>query len=172
MRSAIRISIFALVFTAVLVFAQAPPAKPDPNEVQVKDTPASQSLVQLAKDQEADQKHLNDIFQQARSSLDSNNKALQDELTKSQKALDDKLKADKKYRDDLAHIADIQSQITNAGTKAQQAFQQSIGPIQQKLNMASAQVQGLIPVVRKENGLPDTATFDMATQKWTNPPKK
>lgn len=159
----------AIALAAILSFAQAPPAapKPDPNEVAVKDSPASQSLAQLAKDQVVDQKHLNDIFQQARTSLDQNNKALNDAVVAAQKELNDKLNEDKKYRPMMDKLKDLQKQLQEAGQKAQQDFQKSVGPIQQKLNMESAQIQGLEPVVRKENNLPDNAVFNAATGKWS-----
>lgn len=163
----------ALVTLFVIVaFAQTPAAaKPDPNEVAVKDTPASQSLAQLGKDQAADQKKLNDLFQQARSSLDSNNKALNDSVAAAQKELNDKLNADKKYRPMLDHLKELQKQLGDAGNKAQADFQKEVNPIQQKLQMESAQISGLEPVVRKENSLPDSAIFNAATGKWSVPKK-
>jgi hypothetical protein len=174
MKSAIRITAFALLFTAFAVFAQdkPAPAKPDPNEVTVKDTDANKELIRLAKDQAEDQKRANDIFQQARTSLDQNNKALQDELTKAQKDLNDKIKNDKKYRDDFAHIEGLQKQITDAGAKAQTSFQNAISPIQQKLDLESKEMQGIESVVKRENGFGDDVQFVPATGKWIKPPKK
>lgn len=162
----------AIALAAILSFAQTPPAaapKPDPNEVAVKDSPASQSLAQLAKDQAADRKHLNDIFQQARTSLDQNSKALNESVAAAQKDLNDKLNADKHYKPLLDHLKDLQKQMQDAGQKAQAGFQNSVQPIQQKLNVESAQIAGLEPVVRKENNLPDTAVFNAATGKWSVP---
>jgi predicted RNase H-like nuclease (RuvC/YqgF family) len=157
--------------TLLLFAAMAAAQQPTTPTLTPKSSPAAESLAQMAKDQTEDQKHLNDIFQQARHNLDANQKALNDELAKTQQALEAKLKADKHYKDDLEHIDGLKKQIQDGSSKAQNDFMKSVGPIQQKLQTESVQVQGLIPVVRKENGWPDTATFATDTQKWTDAAK-
>lgn len=157
---------------ALFILAASVAAAQKPTDVTVKDTPASQTLVQIAKQKIDDQKVLDTKFQQARSNLDSSNKAIQDQLKAVSDDLQNKLKADKKYKPMLDQIADLQKKLGENGSNAQQAFQRDIGPVQQKVQMETNQVDGLIPIVRKENGLPDTATFDGATGKWSVPEVK
>ena len=171
MKSIVRISIFTLLFVAVAAFAQVP-AKPDADQVTVKDTDASKALTQVAQDLVKDQKSLNDLFQQARSSLDKNNKTLTDAIAAAQKELNDRLQQDKKYKPELDHIADLQKQLTEMGQKAQTEFSRNVGPVQQRVVNEQAQIQVLEDVVRKENGFPKEAEFNLESQKWSNPAKK
>jgi|ERR1700721_1797657 len=173
----------SLVFCFVLAFAvgvqaQTPASKPaDPTTTKsvgfgIKDTAASQTLVDLAKSEVSDKAAMNTKFQQARGSLDQNVKALNDELKKTQKDLNDRIKADKKYSSEFAHIDDLQKQIQTANQTADDAFRKDAGPLQQKLQTEIAQIDGLVKVVKKENDLPDSATFSDETQKWTVPSEK
>ena len=153
---------YAMIFMlATVVHAQT--------EVKVKDTPASTTLVQLAKSQVQDQKEASDKFQQARTMLDQTTKDLSGKIQAIQKELQDQLQKDKKYKPMLDQIDALNKQLDTARQNAQQQYSKDTGSIQQKLSSETAQVQGLIPVVRKENDLPDTATFDLNTQKWTVP---
>ena len=164
-----------LICLAVLAIAQdnaRPPAKVDPAEVAIKDTPAAQSLSKLAAEQKADSANINTVFQQARAGLDQSAKSLNEEVQKAQKDLQDKLKEDKHYKPLLDHIADVQKQLQALNGKATTDYQKVVGPVQQKLNTELADIHALIPVVRKENNLPDDASFDMNTGKWTLPAKK
>ena len=166
--------ILALSFAVMLcttVRSQTPPvvSGPPADTVTVKDTPAAQSLDKLAKDQASDQKAVNDLFQQARHSLDANQKALQDELQKQTKDLNDKLAEDKHYKPMIDKIKDLNKQLQDVQAKAQAEFQKNAGVLQQKVQSELYQVQALIPVVRKENGLPDNAQYDAQTQKWSVP---
>lgn len=136
-----------------------------------KATPASQSLDQVAKDQDTNTKNLNTIYQQAKSVLDSTQKALSDELDKSQKAFDAKVQADKHYKSDLDHIADVKKRLAENSTKAQNDFNAKAAPISQNLQLEQAQIQGLIPIVRKENGWPETVNYNLSTQKWADASK-
>lgn len=163
-----QVSIAILALASLAVFAQQPASAG--KEVTVKDTPASLALVELAKDTVKNTKNFNDILQQAKFSLDQNNKALTDEVQKSQKALDEQLLADKHYKNQIDHIKDLQRQITESGSKAQQEFQKKVGPIQQNITDSNAQIKALIPIVRKENDLPENAVFSNETGKWTVPP--
>lgn len=163
-KSVKRILILTLLMLSAyaMTFGQTPSLTP-------KDTPASQTLTQLAKDKSADQKAFDAKLQQARFSLDQAQKALNDQLQTEQKDINAKLQADKKYKPLLDQIADTQKKIGELGQTAQANFVKDNGVVKQKLDMETTQAQGLIPVVRKENGFPDNATFDLDTQKWSIP---
>jgi hypothetical protein len=135
-------------------------------DVTVKGSPAADALVSTAKDLTSEKKSLDTALQQARSSLDLSQKTLRDQLMALQKDLNDKLKADKKYASSLSQMETIQKQMQDAGNAANSKLQQSAGPISAKVAQDQALIDGLIPVVRKENSLPDTATFDVGTQTW------
>jgi len=171
-------SFLLCIVAMILSVASFAQDKPNTTEVTVKDTPASQALVQFAKDQTSDQAVLNTKLQQARFNLDASNKTLNDQLSAAQKDLDEKLKADKKYKPLIDSIEFVKKQLSENGTKAQADFAKDASAIQQKVAIETNEVQTLIPVVRKENGLPDAAQFSIDTQKWTktsasvDPPKK
>lgn len=135
-------------------------------QVTVKSSPAADALVSAAKDLSTEKKSLDVALQQARSTLDTSQKAIKDQLTALQKDLNDKLKADKKYAPDLDKMEKLQKQLQDSGNEATNKFNQVGGPISTKVAQDQALIDGLIPVVRKENGLPDTATFDVETQTW------
>lgn len=158
----------ALVITVGAIAQTTSPEHPS-NTVTVKDTPTSRALVKAAKESIDAAKANNDLLQQARSMLDQNQKALVDQLKAIQKDLDDKLKNDKKYAPILAQIADMQKKLNESGQAAQAKLSENQAPFQQKIQTDSAVIQGLIPIVREESGLPDTATFDASTQTWTQP---
>ena len=189
MNRAIRIAVFVFAITGLAAIAQTPSVTQQssgansPNIANVagnvtgtltpKDTAASQVLAQLAKDHAADQTALNTKFQQARASLDQSNKSLNDQIASLQKALQDDLNKDKKYKPRLDQITDLQKKLGENGSNANLAWQKDVAPLQQKVLTEQAQIDGLVPVIRKENGFPDNAAFDAATGKWTVPePKK
>jgi DNA repair ATPase RecN len=159
--------IIALTILMFAAYAAYPQAKP--NELTPKDTPASQTLNQLAKDKATDQKVWDTKLQQARFGLDQQQKTLNDQLQTVQKDLNAKLQADKKYKPLLDQIADTQKKINEVAQSAQANFMKDMGSVQQKLNMEATQAQGLVPVIKKENNFPDNATYDLDTQKWTVP---
>jgi hypothetical protein len=152
--------------------APKPPDQPKTADVVIKDTPASQALIQFAKDKSADQAAFDTRIQQAQFSLNQSNKALQDQIAQANKDLLEKLKADKKYKPLIDNLDNLNAQLSSNGDKIRQDFQKDVGPIQQKLNFETDEVKTLIPVVRQENDLPDTATFDEKSGKWTVPEKK
>lgn len=168
-----RILALVVLFMGVAsILAQQPastPAAPNPNELTAKSTPASDALGELARDQTADQAALNTKLQQAKYSLDQSNKALGDQIQTVQKDLMAKLNQDKKYKPMLDQIADLQKKLNENQTNASNAYQKDAGPLVQRVQSETAQVQGLIPVVKKENGFPDNATYSVETQKWTVP---
>jgi hypothetical protein len=138
----------------------------------VKTSPASDALNHAAQDLTVQQKQFDVALQQARSTADASNKALQAKLQELNKTLLDQLKSDKKYKDQLTAIDAVQKQMQGLNQDQTQKFQQEVGPIQNSIGKDKALIEGLIPIVRKENDLPDTATFDQATQKWTTPAAK
>jgi len=169
MKSAIRIVLFIAVFfaAAAIVAQQAP----KPTEVAVKDTPASQSLIELSKKYVADNQTFQTARQQAISTLDQKVKALQDELAKQQKALHDQESSDKKYKPMIDQIDDLQKQIADAGADANKKFAAEIGTVQQNIGVELAQINALISVVKSENSLSADAQYATDTQKWTVPAK-
>ena len=136
----------------------------------VKPSPASDALVHAAQDLATAQKSYDNILNQARSTMDASSKALQQQLNDANKTLLDQLKADKKYKDELAKIDGLQKQMQGLNADASQKFNQNAAPIQNEIGKDKALIDGLIPIVRKENDLPATVTFDTATQKWSNAP--
>lgn len=142
--------------------------------VTVKSSPAVDALNHAAQDLTTEQKSLDTILQQARSNVDASQKSIQAELQKANTDLLKDLKADKKYKDRIAALEEMQKRLQTIGQQAEQKYQQEAGSIQNKVNTDKALIDGLIPVVRSENNLPTTATYDQATQKWTVPqePKK
>lgn len=157
--------LLTLWLVASIAFSQTPKAA----DVAVKDTPASQTLNQMAKDQAADQQVWNTKLQQARFSLDANVKTLNDQIQSLQKDLETKLKQDKKYKPFMDQIADAQKKLKSVNDDANTNFTKDTNSLQQKIKMESDNVTVLIPVVRKENGLPDGAQYNAETQKWTMP---
>ena len=168
--------LIAILFVASTLVAQTPAAtpttQPTKTDVVIKDTPASEALLQFAKDQTADQTAFNTKVQQANFTLNQNNKALQDQIAAANKDLLEKLRADKKYKPLLDNIDNLNAELATTGQKVRDDFSKDAGPLQQKLNFETDEVKTLIPVVRKENGLPDDATFDTSSGKWTVPDKK
>lgn len=140
-------------------------------EIAVKSTAAQDALVELARSQAADEEALNVKVQQANSALDQSKKALQDQLQAVSKDLNEKLQQDKRYKPSLDQITDLQKKLQDLQQTAAANFQKDAGALQQKLQTEKAQVEGLIPVVKKEDHMPADAAFDYKTQKWTIPAK-
>jgi hypothetical protein len=139
---------------------------------QPKSTPASDALVAAAKDKIGEQKALDNAMQQAKSSFDQSQKSLTAAHDALQKKLRDQLKADKKYADLIGQLETIEKQASEAGQEASNNFRKIAGPLNAKVADNSAVIQSLIPIVKKENGFPDSATFDEATQTWKIPEVK
>lgn len=157
-------SIVVLLSIAVTGYTQTP--------VTVKDSPALTALLRASKDSQSEQKAYDDALHQAKSSLDSDQKALTEQLTKLSKELHDKLALDKKYKGDLDQISTIETQLKNLGQDAQNKFSAKAGAISSQLNSDRILVQELVPIVRKENNLPDSVSFDDKTQTWSDAKKK
>ncbi len=138
--------------------------------VTVKSSPAADALVHAAQDLTTQQKAYDTALNQARSSMDASNKQLQQKLQDKQKALVDQLKADKKYKDQMAEIDTLTKQLQSLNADASTKFNAQIAPIQNEIGKDQALIGGLISIVRKENGLPESATFDTSTQTWKSAP--
>lgn len=132
----------------------------------VKPTPAAQALVEAARNAETEQKTVDTGFKQAKATLDTSQKQLQDALKTKSTELQEKLKADKKYKPLLDEIETIQKQLATSNQDAQNKFNQTVGPVQQKLSTDRMLVNTLEPIVAKENEFPPTVKFDAATQTW------
>src|SRR5277367_4805577 len=134
--------------------------------ITVQSSPAEDALVKAAKEYSDANAALTTMKNQAITTLNQNQKTLQDQIAGAQKALNDKLKADKKYKGDFENLADLQKKLGDVGTKANTDFGQQSAPLMQKVNMDKPLIDGLIPIVRKENGLPDSAVFDWEKGTW------
>ena len=161
----------AILFLATTLGAGAQTPPTPAQDIAVKTTPASTNLAEISTAYQADQKSYNTQLQQARFALDQTQKDYQNQLAKANKELQDKLKADKHYTAILAQIDDLTKKLQTSASTAQEKFNQSTSTIQTKLATENAQINVLVPVVRKENDLPDGATYDPSTQKWTAPKK-
>lgn len=162
-------SIVALALYAFSVYGMSQPPPPPPATTPapiVKQTPASDTLVQTAKDMAAEKSSFDTIRNQARSTVDASSKQLQDALKAKTDAMMTQLKADKKYAVQLAEIDTITKQMSDMSRGANDKFQKDTSPIQQKIATDNALIGGLIPIVKKENGFPDSTTFNVDTQKW------
>ena len=156
----------SLVFCLIVASASA-------QTVTVKSSPASDALVQAAKQEVADQASLDALVKQYREQQSKITTPLQNQLQTVSKELNEKVQADKKYKKYFAQIADIQKKLEEAqkGTGADSALIQQANTLSQKLQSDKAQVEALTPIVRKENGLSDSDTFDLQ-KGWTAPEKK
>lgn len=141
-----------------------------PAPVTVKQTPSSEALVKTAQDMAVAQKSLDTMMAKARAGNDANQRPITLAIQKANEDLLTELKQDKRYRDQLAKIDGLQKQLQAINQRDNQQFSQDIVPIQVKIGSDKALIDGLVPIVRQENGMTETATFDPATQKWTVPP--
>jgi len=155
----IRNLVFVFIGVSALAFGQAP--------VTVKPSPASDALNNAAKDFQAEQKAFDNALQQARFASDLSQKQLVDQLQALNKKIYDQLHQDKHYKPMLDQIDTVQKQLQALQQTSEANFQKEAGPIQAKSQSDKALIDGLIPVVRKENGLPDTQTYDPVTQTWS-----
>lgn len=162
-----KIIAIAILAGVTLLHAQnAKPATPKSAAVTVKSSAAEDALVQAAKDLQADQQTITQLIAQARATSDSEQKDLQQQIAAKNQALLEKLRADKKYKPFLDELDGLQKQLQQEQVHLQETFGPRIQAAQVKIQQDQALVNGLIPVVRKENGLPDSAVFDAATQTW------
>lgn len=166
-RTVMKLRFMLPLLIAPALLAQQP-AKPKPTvDITVKSSPAEDALVKAAKDVATKQQAYDAMLQQARGTLESNQSAIAKKLTDAQNDLNTKLKADKKYKPIVDNIIALENQLSDASKTVQNSFNQESGTLQQSINTDRALIKGLVPVVRQENGLPDTADFNANTQKWT-----
>lgn len=136
-----------------------------------KPSPASDALVKSAQESTVQQKQFDAAFQTAKAALDAKVKDLQQQNIDLNQQLNTQMRADKKYKPMFDKIDAIQKQIAALNNDATAKFQQIIGSIQTQIATNKALMDGLEPVVRKENGWPETTTFDRATQTWKGIPQ-
>lgn len=158
-------SLTVLMCLAFAAFAQ------ESKELKPKDSPAFQSLMLATADKAKYEAEAEAKRQQAIAELGSTNKPLIDKMQALQKDLQDRLKKDHHYSKQLAEIEAIQSQLSEAGKKAQATFTSTVGPIHLKVQEDKAKIDALVPIVRKENGFPDDSQFNEQTKKWEVPKK-
>lgn len=152
-----------VILSFVLVggaLAQAPPPS-------VKPTPASDALVIAAKDQATSQASLDTILNQARTTINTNSKQLQQTIAVKTDDLQKKLKEDKKYAPMIAEIEKLQADFKSLQSNAQADFNKQTMPIQQKIASDGALIDGLVPIVAKENGISPEEV-----KKWVEGKKK
>jgi hypothetical protein len=154
---------------AAVVFAYALQAQDKPlvvpsatKEITVKGSPTEDALVDIAKKNADTTKVVNDLLQQARTALDAKNKPIIDEIKEKSAKWQAKIDADTK---------DLQAQLKKNSDDATAAFQQKVGTLQGQVVPAQT-LQTLEGIVKKEQGLPDNATFDEQKQVWTVPADK
>jgi len=153
-----RALIVAIVLTAFIVKAQNPPV----TEITVKRSPAEDALVSMAKQDADAQKVINDLLQQARYNLDQKNKPILEEIKKRSAKWQAKIDTE---------IKDLKAQLDANQKEAEAAFQKKVGVLQGQIALPQT-LKMLEDIVKKEEGLPDNATFDRLTQKWTVPVAK
>lgn len=142
---------------------QAPPlvVHQATTDLTVKSSPSQDALVDVAKKNADTSKVLNDLLMQARTALDAKNKPIVDAITAKSAKWQAKIDADTK---------DLKAQIKANGDAATAEFQQKVGALQNQVAPVQT-LQTLEGIVKKEQGLPDNATFDEQRQVWTVPAK-
>ncbi|HEY3620722.1 MAG TPA: hypothetical protein VGK96_28295 [Candidatus Sulfotelmatobacter sp.] len=157
-----KIGVFlAIVLITAGVMAQEP----------VKDSVASQTLNKMAQQYAVDKAQLDTKTQQARSSLDASNKELNEKAAALQKQLLDQIRADKRYKPLLDQVDQLKKQSDQLNADAQRKFVEANRELMERVNGAAGQMESVKGIVRKENSLPEAATYDAATQTWAVPKK-
>jgi hypothetical protein len=140
--------------------AQSP--APPLQEITVKSSPAQDTLVNMAKQQEEVQKVYDNLFQQARSNLDAKNKPLLDEIKARSAKWQVKIDADTK---------DLRDKLNKNQADAQDAFNKEMAPLAAK-GVSPQTITTLEDLVKQEQNLPSTAHFDLKQKKWFDTAKK
>jgi predicted RNase H-like nuclease (RuvC/YqgF family) len=135
-------------------------------QITVKPTPAADALNHAASDFQKENKSLEDLVHQAQFGGGQNAQTLQKEMMDLSNKLHVELLADKKYKGEVEAIDKVQTQLKDLQKTTQEKFNQESAPIQQAMATDNALIDGLIPIVRKENGFSDGAEYDRATQTW------
>jgi hypothetical protein len=140
--------LLAVLFAATLI-AQTPPKAPEPpktKEIAVQSSVSEDALVTLYQDLSDNKKKANDTLQQARTALDAKNKPIQ------------------------AQIDPLNKQIQANNDEAQKNFTTAVAPFNNNVGRDQAEIEGIEKIVKKEQSLPDDATFDLNTGKWVEQP--
>ena len=157
-----------VLFVGLILLAEAATAQ-GPGAVKVKDTPASQELIQLAKTELSDRSAANAELDKARADLNESTKSINAQIQAAQKDLQEKLKEDKRYKPLLDNIDALQKQLADASQKAEAKFQKEVQPLASDESSIADEISALVKVVRQENSFPPTAQFSIETQEWTLP---
>ena len=139
------IGLLAILFTASALVAQAPPQQPKTKEIAVQPSVSENALLLIYKDFSENKSKANDVLQQARAALDAKNKPI------------------------VAQIAPLQKQIDANNAEANTNYGTAVQPFQVNLQRDQAQIEAIQKVVKTEQKLPDNATFDLSSGKWTVP---
>jgi seryl-tRNA synthetase len=136
----------SLLLGAGVLVAQTPAPKPTPTkEITVQSSTSQDALLVIYKTLDENRTKINTALQQARAELDKENKPIQDK------------------------IDPLQKQIEANNRTIGQKFQDTTAPFRQNYQTAAAQIEAVSKLVKAENKLPDNATFDTNTGKWTVP---
>lgn len=134
--------------TGSLMYAQTPapkPAAPATKEITVKSSTTEDALISIYADLDSNRKKQTDALNAARFELDKENKPLQ------------------------AKIDPIQKQMTENNQKVGQKYQDTVTPFVTAVQKDAIQIEAIQNLVKKEQGLPADATFDVNTGKWVVP---
>lgn len=132
------------------------------HELVVKSTPAEDELIVKAKQQDEIAKAFNDYLQQARTGLDQKNKPIIEQMKARAAKWQAKIDSDNK---------DLQKQLDENRAAAEDGFSKETAVLRAKA-VSPDTLKTLEELVKIEQGLPDTATFDMVRRVWTDPGKK
>lgn len=130
-------------------------------DVVVKSSPAEDALIKSAQQMDEISKTYNTLLQQARTTLDAQNKPLLDEIKTRSKKWQDKIDADTK---------DLKTKIDANTVAAQTQFQKETAPLQAKA-VSPDTIKALEGVVKEEQNLPAGAHFDLNQKKWVMTPE-
>ena len=140
------IGLLAILFVSTALYSQAPaPNQPKTKEIAVQSSVSEDALLAIYKDFSDNKDKANAVLQQARAALDAKNKPI------------------------VAQIAPLQKQIDANNAEANTNYGTAVQPFQVNLQRDQAQIEAIQKVVKTEQKLPDNATFDLSSGKWTVP---
>lgn len=167
-------SIFALA-VSLPAFAQQPqvptPTAPPvaaasaSDQITVESSYEEDRLVALAKQTTETQKIINDLFQQARTTLDEKNKPILEEIKQKSAKYQAKIDAETK---------DLKAKLDDNTRQAQADFQNRLATLQSQITPPQT-IKELSDTVKHNQHLPDDAYFDQSRGVWikaksTTPP--
>jgi hypothetical protein len=158
------IAISVLMLGAVIVFAQT--------EVPVGKSTTQEALVRMAKESVEAQKAKDDLLAKARTALETKDKPLVDQIKVKAKPTQDKIDAYVKVWQAKidADTKDLRAAVDKNNKEAEAEYQKQVAPFDAKI-LSPQTLKTLEDIVKKEQLLPDDATFDPVKQVWTIPAK-